>query len=116
MKREVRYSLHHTTAVHRQSVESIIDVSHFLGTPQPLCHSTGTRPESNKTHKIVSSDMGVKVQNHVFYEFIDEESHELYQSLGVRLVPSTYSPHKQASPPTTSFFCASVPVLKFDIK
>lgn len=32
-----------------------------------------------------------------------------YQSRGVRLVASTYSPHRQASPPITSFFCSSVP-------
>lgn len=35
-----------------------------------------------------------------------------YQSLGVTLVESTYSPQRQASPPITSFFCASVPVLE----
>lgn len=33
-----------------------------------------------------------------------------YQSLGVRLVTSTYSPHMQASPPITSSFCSGLPV------
>lgn len=30
-----------------------------------------------------------------------------YQSRGVRLVASTYSPHMQTSPPMTSLFCSS---------
>lgn len=35
-----------------------------------------------------------------------------YHSLGVRLVASTYSPHRQASPPRTSCFCCWEPTLK----
>lgn len=35
-----------------------------------------------------------------------------YHSLGVRLVASTYSPHRQASPPRTSCFCSWEPTLK----
>lgn len=46
--RDFKYLPHHTTAVGRQSVEGIVDVHHILGTPQPLCHSTGTRPGSDQ--------------------------------------------------------------------
>ncbi len=45
----MRYLLHHTTAVRRQSVEGVRDVPHVLVAPQPLCHRTGTRPRSGKS-------------------------------------------------------------------
>lgn len=32
-----------------------------------------------------------------------------YQSLGARLVTSTYSPHMHASPPITRAFCSGLP-------
>lgn len=35
-----------------------------------------------------------------------------YHNLGVRLVASTYSPHRQASPPITRSFCFLVPTFK----
>lgn len=46
--KDFKYSPHHTTAVDRQSGEGIINVCHILGTPQPLCHSTGARPGSTQ--------------------------------------------------------------------
>lgn len=45
---DFRYLLNHTTAVQGQSVEGIVDVCHTLGTPQPFCHSTGTRPGNDE--------------------------------------------------------------------
>lgn len=49
--REIGYVLHHTAAVRRQSVVGIVDVCHILGAPQPLCHSTSTRPITKRKKK-----------------------------------------------------------------
>lgn len=113
---DFKYSLHHTTAVDRQSGEGIIDVCHILSTPQPLCHSTGARPSSKRTSmmKLLPYDVS-RLKNTSIFLRRDHEGVTWavsYQSLGVRLVASTYSPHRHASPPITSFFCSSVPVSK----
>lgn len=97
-----KHSLHHAAAVGRQSVVGVADVSHVHGAPEPLSHCAGPRPAVGRAGLVcVSCSPGRwgLVRGRV-----------RYQSLGVRLVASTNSPQRQASPPITSFFCSAVPV------
>lgn len=100
-----QHLLHHATAMPGQSVVGIVDVPHILGTPQSLGHSAGTRPKQEEKISLYLSDLKSLNDGYISFFFY-------YQSLGITLVESTYSPQRQASPPMTSFFCASVPVLK----
>lgn len=97
------YSLHHAATVRRQSVVRVVDVRDVFGAPQSLCHSAGSRPSR--------ADKTQAGQWLIMWPWppLRTSIQKPYQSRGVRLVASTYSPHRQASPPITSFFCSSVP-------
>lgn len=44
-----RHSLHHATAVGRQSVVGVTEVRHIHGAPEPLSHCAGSRPVDQRS-------------------------------------------------------------------
>ena len=101
--------LHHAAAVLGQAAVGVADVGHILGAPQAFPHSTGTRPAA-RPQQLLTRVPQVSLNQAHWEPPLGGREGGAYHILGIRLVESTYSPHMQASPPITSFFCSSVPV------